>query len=232
MPSFTRSLLASLAVVMALTGSALAQTELVLPAEQYSSEKAKRLATYHAAALKDLSHTLYHCLPWLEVHRGSIGFFKPKHATTDERYLSVRAFVEQESSASFARLAPEQRAAAMFSRYVGHLMRRMAVSRALVTDPELAGFTVIVEWVKPGASINGRQVHETIAVFVDKPLAAGYLTGRIGLSELAQRARVLAFDGETALGEVKLAAWEDDFASTYQVQNYRMPSGLDCRVRS
>ena len=26
--------------------------------------------------------------------------------------------------------------------------------------------------------------------------------------------------------------WDDDFAATYQLQNYRMPSGLDCRVRS
>lgn len=219
-------------LVLAVAAPALAQSELVMSPDQYSSAKARRLATHHASALRDLSTNLYHCLPWLEIQRGSIGFFKPKHVSTDERYLSVRAFVEQEASASFTRLAPEQRASAMFSRYVGHLVRRMAVSRALVDDPELAGFTVIVEWVKPSASINGRQVHETIAAFVDKPVALGYLAGRIGTAELAQRTRVLAFDGETALGEVRLAAWDDDFAATYQLQNYRMPSGLDCRVRS
>src|SRR5688572_20145192 len=135
MHSFVRSTMQSLVVVLALAAPALAQSELVLPTDQYSSAKARRLATHHAPALRDLGTSLYHCLPWLEIHRGSIGFFKPKHVSTDERYLSVRAFVEQEASASFTRLAPEQRAAAMFSRYVGHLMRRMAVSRALVDDP-------------------------------------------------------------------------------------------------
>ena len=225
------SLILSLVFVIVFARPAGAQSELVAPADQYSSEKAKRLATHHEAALRELSQNVYHCLPWLEIQRGSIGFFKPKHASVDDRYLSLRAFVEQESSASFTRLSPEQRAAAMFSRYVGHLMRRMSVSRALMVDPDLAGLTVIVEWVKPAASINGRRVHETIAVFVDKPVAVGYLSGRMSMAELAQRARVYAYDGETALGEVKLATWDDDFASTYQVQNYRMPVGLDCRVK-
>ena len=232
MRSIGLSLILSLVFVIALVGPALGQGELVMPAEQYSSEKAKRLATHHGSALRELSHNVYHCLPWLEIHRGSIGFFKPKDATADERYLSLRAFVEQESSASFTRLAPEQRAAAMFSRYVGHLMRRMAASRPLLGDPDLAGFSVIVEWVKPAASVNGRRLHETIAVFVDKPLVLAYLAGRVSTTDLAQRARVLAFDGETALGQIKLAAWDDDFASTYQVPNYKMPSDLDCRLKS
>jgi hypothetical protein len=228
---FGLSLILSLVIVVVLTRPAEPQSELVMPSEQYTSEKARRLSMNHHHALRDLGHTVYHCLPWLEVQRGSIGFFKPKHAATDDRYLSLRAFVEQESSASFTRLSSEQRAAAMFSRYVGHLMRRMAASRALVTDPELAGFTVIVEWVKPQASVNGRRVHETIAVFVDKPVAVGYLGGRIGMAELAQRSRVLAFDGETALGEIRLGAWDDDFASTYRPENYRLPAGMDCRRR-
>ena len=216
-------------LVLVVARSGAAQSDLVLPADQYSSQTAKRLAATHATALRDIAGTLYHCLPWLEVHRHSIGFFKPKHATTDERYLSVRVFVEQEPSESFAQLGAEGRAGAMFSRYVGHLLRRMARDRALVGDTDLAGFTVIVEWVKQGAAINGRPVHETIAAFVPKPLAVEYLTRRAGAADLARRSRVLAFDGETALGEIAVKAYDDDFAATYKVKNYEMPAGVECR---
>jgi hypothetical protein len=224
------ALILALAIVVSVIVPAAAQTELVLQPQHYTSEKAKRLATTHRAALEELSTSLYHCLPWLEIQRGSIGFFKPKHATTDDRYLSVRVFVEQEASASFARLGHEQRAAAMFSRYVGHLIQRMTANKAIMDDPDIAGFTTIIEWVKPNASVNGRAVHETIAVFVDKTVAQPYLTGRASGSELGKRARVLGFDGETALGELRLAAWDDDFASTFQVRNYKAPNGLDCRL--
>jgi hypothetical protein len=119
----------------------------------------------------------------------------------------------------------------MFSRYVGHLLRRMAQSRALLSDADVAGFTVIVEWLKQGSTVNGRPVHETIAVFLDKRVASEYLSGRIGGPDLGRRARVLAFDGETPLGPLALAAWDDDFASTYQVKGYEMPNGVDCRLR-
>ena len=220
----------ALAMIITLARPAGAQTELVLQPQHYSSEKAKRLATTHRAALEELSTSLYHCLPWLEIQRGSIGFFKPKHASSDDRYLSVRAFVEQEASTSFARLGHEQRAAAMFSRYVGHLLQRMTANKTLVDDPDLAGFTTIIEWVKPNASVNGRAVHETIAVFVDKAVAVPYLIGRVSGGDLAKRSRVLGFDGESALGELRLTAWDDDFASTFQVRNYKTPSGLDCRL--
>jgi hypothetical protein len=227
-----RSLVPILAIVMfASAAPATSASDLVLPVELYSSDKARRLATRHEGALRELGATLYNCLPWLEVRRHSIGFFKAKHATGDERYLSVRVYVEQEPSARFAQLARDERAAAMFSRYVGDLLRRMAGSRALLDDPDLAGFTVIVEWVKQGARANGRAVHETIAVFVDKPVVAEYVAGRAGTPDIARRARVLGFDGETPLGEMRLAAWEDDFVTLYQVKGYRPPAGLDCRAR-
>ncbi|MBI2207568.1 MAG: hypothetical protein HYU41_27365 [Candidatus Rokubacteria bacterium] len=209
---------------------AFAGPDLVLPSDQYSSAKAKRLAAAHSGALSELGATLYHCLPWLEVQRHSLGFFRPKHATADDRYLSVRVFVEQEPSPTFARLSPEERASAMFSRYVGHLIRRMARSRAMLEDSEVAGFTIIVEWLKQDGAVNGRPVHETIAAFIPTPVAIEYLNGRVGVSGIARRARVLGFDGERALGEIRLAAWEDDFASTYQLKNYALPAGVDCRV--
>ena len=217
------------ALVLLVAPTVAAQTDLVLPTDQYSSPTAKRLATTHSLAVRELAGQLYHCLPWLEVHRHSIGFFKPKHAATDERYLSVRVFVEQEPSDTFTQLGAEGRAGAMFSRYVGHLLRRMARDRALLADVDLAGFTVIVEWVKQGASMNGRPVHETIAAFVPKTLALEYLARRVGAGDLARRSRVLGFDGETALGEISVKAYDDDFAATYKVKNYETPVGVDCR---
>jgi hypothetical protein len=107
----------------------------------------------------------------------------------------------------------------------------MAQSRALLSDADVAGFTVIVEWLKQGGMANGRPVHETIAVFLDKRVATEYLAGRIGARDLGRRARVLAFDGETPLGPLALATWDDDFAATYQVKGYETPNGLDCRIR-
>jgi hypothetical protein len=229
MKAALRSLLPVLGfVLLGIARPAIAQSDAILPIDQYTSEKAKHLATTHAAALTDLNAKVYHCLPWLEIYPRSIGFFKPKYLTADDRYLSLRVFVEQEPSAAFAKLTPEERAAAMFSRYVGHMLRRMTRDRSLVTDPDLAGFTVIVEWVKQGGAINGRPVHETIAVFVEKSLALQYLGGRVHAAEVARRAHVLAFDGETALGEITLAAWDDDFATTFQVKDYKVPDGLDC----
>jgi hypothetical protein len=227
-----RSVIPLLAVLMLTTGRPATASELVLPSDQYTSEKARHLATAHSATLRDLGATIYNCYPWLEVQRHSIGFFKPKYVATDERYLSVRVFVDQEPSARFAKLARDERAAAMFSRYVGDLVRRMARNQALVEDQQLAGFNVIVGWLKPGGTVNGRPVHETIAVFVEKPTAVDYVTGRIGMSDVARRARVLGFDGETPVGEMRLAAWDDDFISRYQVKGYEPPAGMECRVRN
>jgi hypothetical protein len=231
MKAFFRISALLLLLLLATTRAGVAQSDLIVPVEQYSSERAKGLATVHAAALRDIATTFYYCLPWLEVQRGSIGFFKPKAATRDDRYLSIRVYVEQEPSAAFAHLSSHERAGAMFSRYVGPVLRRLARDRALVDDADLAGFTVIVEWVKPGGTIQGRPVHETIAAFMDKPLALQYVGGRLGAGELAHRSRVQAFDGETAQGEITFAAWDDDFLATYRAKNYTPPGGVDCRIR-
>lgn len=200
----------------------------LLPTDQHSSDKARRLAKTHARALRDLSAGVYHCLPWLEAHKHSIGFFRPKGAGQDERYLSLRVYIEQDASPQFARLGTEERAAAMFSRYVGPLLKRMAAERAILDDPDLDGFTVILDWTKPTPREAGeRPITETIAVFVKKPMAAEYLAGRAPVARLAE-ARILAWDGETALGQVRLKAWDDDFVKTYKVANYQLEKGVSC----
>ncbi|MBI4593741.1 MAG: hypothetical protein HY728_05950 [Candidatus Rokubacteria bacterium] len=202
----------------------------ILPVDQYTSDKARHLATTYAPTLRELNAGVYHCLPWLEVQRQSIGFFRPKGEPRDDRYLSLRVYVEQDPSPQFAKLALEERAAAMFSRYVGPLLGRMARDAALVTDSALDGFTVILEWLKPAPRAAGeRPVHETIAVFIRKSVAAEYLAGRTPVGNLAEWTRVLGWDGEKPLGPLKLTAWDDNFVSTYRVANYQADPGVSCR---
>jgi hypothetical protein len=227
----SRALAVALAVCLLLAqGAAAAPAEdRLLPVDQYTTDKARTLATTHRQALRDLNAGIYHCLPWVELQKHSIGFFKPKHLTGDDRYLSLRIYVEQDPSAEFARLRVEDRASAMFSRYVGPLLRRMTKEPAVAADPALDGFTVILEWLKQIPREAGeRPIHETIAVFVEKPLARDYLAGGIPITEVAAKGRVLGFDGETALGSLRLAVWEDSFVSTYKVANYVLEPGVTC----
>lgn len=202
----------------------------VLPVDQYTSDKARQLAATHAQALRELSATVYHCLPWLEVQKHSIGFFRPKGAQRDDRYLAMRVYVDQDPSPAFTQMSREERIAAMFSRYVGPLLRRMTADRRLLADARVDGFTVIVEWLKPAPRGAGdRPVHETLAVFVPKAVAAEYVHGRLPVGQLSARSRILAWDGEAALGELAVEAWEDDFVATYKVANYELAQGVTCR---
>jgi hypothetical protein len=204
-------------------------TDRVLPIDQYQSEKARRLATTHAGALRDLAAGVYHCMPWVDVQKHSIGFFKPKHVEKDDRYLSIRMYIEQDPSAEFSALPVEERASSMFSRYVGPMLRRMNQNPALLADSSLDGFTVIVEWLKQQPGAGARPVHETLAAFVDKATATAYLKGTIRSRELAARSRVIGFDGETGLGQLRLSAYDDGFVSTYKVKNYELPAGVSCQ---
>jgi hypothetical protein len=222
----------SLTLALGVTGGAAAapSEDRLLPVENYTSEKGRALARAHAGALRQLNAHIYHCMPWVEVQKQSIGFFKPKNAAQDDRYLSIRIFVEQEASSQFASLAVEERASSMFSRYVGPMLRRMAAYVPPGGDPALDGFTVIIEWLKQHSlGGNDRPTHETIAVFVDRPTAIAYLAGGITPRDLAGRARVMAWDGANALGALPVLAWEDNFVATYKVQNYQLEKGVSCR---
>ena len=201
----------------------------LLPVDQYTSDKARTLGTTHREALRTLNAGIYHCMPWVELQKNSIGFFRPKGATADDRYLSLRIYVEQDPSPEFSRFRVEERASAMFSRYVGPLLRRMTKDPGIVADPAVDGFTVILEWMKQTPRTAGeRPVHETIAIFIDKAVAVDYLGGAIPITEVAAKARVLGFDGETALGPLRLGVWEDKFVSTFKVSNYVLEPGVSC----
>jgi hypothetical protein len=225
--------LAALALTLLTTRGALAAPpdDRVLAIDQYTSEKARALGQKYATALGDLNAGIYHCLPWLHVPKESIGFFRPKHLgkPRDDRYLSLRVYITQDGSPQFAALKLEERAAAMFSRYVGAMLRRMTERQELVADPLLDGFTVIVDWLKPTSQLEERPVRETIAVFADRPTVADYVAGRASIRDLAARASVFGFDGETPVGQLKIQAWEDNFVKTFRIANDRPEPGVTCR---
>jgi hypothetical protein len=201
----------------------------VLPVELYTSDKARTLGATHREALRALNAGIYHCMPWVEVQKHSIGFFKPKHVTVDDRYLAIRIYIEQDPSPEFARFRVEERASAMFSRYVGPLLRRMTKSPAVAADATLDGFTIILEWMKQVPRSPGeRPIHETIAIFIEKAVAVDYLAGALPITEVAAKARVLGFDGEAALGPLRVAVWDDNFVSTFKVSNYVLEPGVTC----
>ena len=231
-PMLRRGLAAVTLVALALAGApamAAPSDASVLPPEQHTSEKGQRLATTYVGALRDLSARIYHCMPWVEVKKNGIGFYKPKHLDGDARYLSVNLYIDQQPSLEFAAFSIEERASRMFSRYVGAMLRRMARPSALVADGSLDGFTVILEWLKQlPTTPGGRPVHETIAVFLDRASVADYVGGRLPSRELAARARVLGWDGATALGALRVNSWDDDFVSTFKVANYQLAPGVSC----
>jgi len=232
-PMFRRGLAAVSLVTLALTGLpeawAAPSDESVLPAEQHTSEKGRKLASAYGPALRDMSAKIYHCMPWVEVKRNGIGFYKPKHLDGDVRYLSVNLYIDQQPSPEFAAFTVEERSSRMFSRYVGPMLKRMTRPQGLLADSSLDGFTVILEWLKQvPTSASARPVHETIAVFLERPVVADYVSGRITSRDLAARARVLGWDGETSLGPLRVASWEDDFVATYKVSNYQLAPGVSC----
>ena len=60
-------------------------------------------------------------------------------------------------------------------------------------------------------------------------LAVEYLQGMVKAPDLAERARVYGWDGETPLGRLRLASWDDNFVSTYKVANYQLEPGVSCQ---
>ena len=230
--TFRRGLAAVTLLTLALTAPpsvpAAPSDDSVLPVEQHTSEKGKRLATRYTPSMRDLSAKVYHCMPWVEVKRNGIGFYKPKHLDGDFRYLSINLYIDQQPSPEFAAYSIEERASRMFSRYVGPMVRRMAASPGILSDSSLDGFTVILEWLKQQPTAGNRPVHETIATFLDRATAAEYLNGRLPARELAARARILGWDGETSLGPLRLNSWDDDFVTTYKVSNYQVAPGVSC----
>jgi hypothetical protein len=219
--------LAALALIFVIPIPAAAD-EAIMGIDQYKTPKARTLATTHQALLQQMREEIYHCMPWVGVQKAGIGFRQPKGATDDDRYLSVWIMIDQDEDARFSALPAERRASAMFSRYGTDLLRRMAALQPLVADPNVQGFSVVLSWLKPGTGGAVQPVNETLALFVDKPTALGFLGKRVSSSEFTRRAKFSVFDGVQDMGRLPLEVWEDSFVRTFKVANYEAPKGQRC----
>ncbi len=219
--------LAALALIFVIPVPAAAD-DAIMAIDQYKTPKARTLATTYQPVLQQVREEIYHCMPWVGVQKAGIGFRQPKGAVEDDRYLSVWIVIDQEEDARFAALSAERRASAMFSRYGTDLLRRMASHQALVADPNVQGFSVVLSWLKPGTGGAVQPVNETLAFFVDKQTTMGYLAKRVPASELTRRAKFSLFDGVQDMGRLPLEVWEDSFVRTFKVANYETPKGQRC----
>src|SRR5260370_9999570 len=73
----------------------------IVALDRYTSDKGRTLGATYAVTLKQINTSIYHCMPWLEVPKEGIGFYKPRDAARDDRYLSLRVYIEQEPSMQF-----------------------------------------------------------------------------------------------------------------------------------
>jgi hypothetical protein len=205
-----------------------APADRVLQPDRYTSDKGRALGQKYQGALRDLNAKVYHCMPWLDVKPEGIGFYKPKHIDGDVRYLSLNVNVDQQPAPEFTRLSVQDRVSSMFSRYVPHLLRAMATND-LIKEPNLEGFTVIASWLKAEPASGQPAVMETAATFVPKSVVVDYLRGKVTIAQLAEGSHVIAWDGETKLGQVRPKAWADDFVLTYKVAGYTPDPKISCQ---
>jgi len=205
-----------------------AADDAIMSIDQYKTAKARSLATTHQPLLKQMREEIYYCMPWVGVQKAGIGFRQPKGAVDDDRYLSVWIVIDQDEDARFSALPTERRASAMFSRYGTDLLRRMAALQPLVADPNVQGFSVVLSWLKPGTGGAAQPVNETLALFVDKQTALGFLGKRVAAGEFTRRAKFSVFDGVQDMGRLPLEVWEDSFVRTHKVANYEAPKGQRC----
>src|SRR5262249_22604294 len=75
-------------------------------------------------------------------------------------------------------------------------------------------------------------VHETAAAFVPKTLTSDFLKGRASVAQLADGSHVIAWDGETRIGQLKPKGWSDDFVLTYKVAGYTPDPKATCNWAS
>lgn len=204
-----------------------APADRVLQPDRYTSEKGRALGQKYQGALRDLNAKVYSCMPWLDVKPEGIGFYKPKHIDGDIRYLSLNVNVDQQPAPEFTKLSVQDRVSSMFSRYVPHLLRSMATND-LIKEPNVEGFTVITSWLKAEPASGQQAVMETAATFVPKSIAVDFLRGKATVAQLAEGSHVIAWDGETKIGQIKPKAWADDFVLTYKVAGYTPDPKVSC----
>ena len=222
---------ASIAVALLLgcvSGATATPEDALTPIQDYTTAKARTLGVMYQAQLLKFSTQIYHCLPWLDVMKGGIGFKKPLGIQADDRYLSLWITIEQTEDDKFKTMSLEQRVSAMFSRYGVDMLRRMTKIPGLAGDPNLYGYAVILNWLKPGSINSSQPVSETLSFFIDKAGLAEFLDHRLPTPEFVERAKVNVFEGKTSVGRMPIQVWEDNFNSTFKLKNYELAKGKKC----
>lgn len=198
----------------------------VMPVEKHTSAKSRALAaTYHPQLLQ-FSDYVYHCLPYLEIRNG-LGFKKVPKELGDNRYAAVWIRAEQAPDAAFAALPVDRQASAMFSRYAVPMLRRLSAIPGFASDPDVYGFSVAVEWIKPGSDPN-RPTMEILAMFADQASTRAFLGKTLPGKEYLDKMRLTFFDGDKEVGRLPIEVWEDNFVGTYKVPGYETEKGKVC----
>jgi hypothetical protein len=217
-----------LVLLLSSAGSAMATAaDAITPLEEYTTAKARNLATTYKIQLVQFYEYVYNCLPWLGVVKNGIGFRQPRDAEADDRYLSVWISIDQKTDGPFGQMALDRRVSSMFSRYGVDMLRRLSQLSGVSSDPDVRGFSVVLSWLKPGGD-EKHPMMETIALFIDKSSLLEYLSKQLPSTEFASRAMFNVFEGKDRVGRVKLDVWDDDFNSTFKLQNYEPPAGAKC----
>src|SRR5262245_22471938 len=159
--AFAVAIVAS-AVAFAYAGPA----DYLMPIDKHTTPKGRALATKYRPQLLELSDYVYHCLPYLEIRNG-LGFKRPPMETVDNRYVAIWVRAEQAPDPTFAAMPVEKQASAMFSRYGVPMLKRLAALPGLQADPDLYGYSVVVEWIKPTSDPKVPTM-EILSVFADK----------------------------------------------------------------
>jgi hypothetical protein len=217
----------AVAIVLGCGGPAAAvpADEAIGTPDQYSTAKARTLASTHHSQLVSLYDSISTCLPWVNVNTRGIGFRKPKWAQEDDRYLTTWVLIDQKDDARFGALPVERRASAMFSRYGVDLLRRMTALKGVAGDGGLQGYGVVLSWTKPGSD---QKVNESLVFWVDKATAQGFVARRVPAADLVSRAKLNYFDGTDEHGRITLEVWEDNFTTTFKVKDTAAASAQTC----
>ncbi len=150
----------------------------------------------------------------------------PKESV-DNRYAAVWVRAEQAADATFAALPVERQVSAMFSRYGVPMLRKLSAIPGFQSDPDVYGFSVAVEWIKPGSDPN-RPTMEILAVFADQASTRAFLGKTLSAAEYVQKMKLTFFDGDKEVGRLPIELWEDNFVGTYQVPGYELEKGKVC----
>lgn len=224
-----RSVATALAVVLVAGAVALAYAgpaDYLLPPEKHTSAKGRALAVKYQPQLLQFSEYVYHCLPYLEIRNG-LGFKKVPKEQGDNRYAAVWIRAEQAPDPAFAALTRDRQVSAMFSRYAVPMLRRLSAVPGFASDPDVYGFSVAVEWVKPGSDPN-RPTMEILAIFADQTSTRAFLGKTLPAREYVEKMRLTFFDGDKEVGRLPIEVWEDNFVATYKVPGYEMEKGQVC----